>query len=215
MGKKIKRTIFWKKAIIGSTVAVSVGLGFWASQAVYTVDHVIDGDTFVTTENRYVRLDSVNAPELNYCLGKEAKEELEKLVLHKKVYIKTSYVDGHKRLISTVYTVQGNVGEELLKKGLATFKDKGTQGKTNLSKVAKTARTDKVGVYSEKCTQLINKVSPKCDIKGNIKDGNKIYHYRGCGAYSTTFVQLFLGDKWFCSESEAKSAGFVRAPNCH
>ncbi|MCX6704780.1 MAG: thermonuclease family protein, partial [Candidatus Woesebacteria bacterium] len=199
----------WKKAVVAGALATSLGLGFWASKAFYTVTSVIDGDTFITKENRYVRFDSVNAPELDNCLGKEAKEELSKLVLNRKVFLKTSYVDDHKRLIASVYTTDGNVGEKMLAKGLATFKDKGTQKGTTLANTQSIAKKAEIGVFSPLCTQLENPVNSKCNIKGNNKDGVKTYHYPGCSAYKITLVQLYLGDKWFCTQAEAKKAGFT------
>lgn len=208
-----KRKINWKKAVVGGVIATSIGLGFWSSKAFYTVDHVIDGDTFETTEKQRIRLDSVNAPELEYCLGNEAKEELEKLVLHKKVYIKVSFVDGT-RLISSVYTTKGNVGAKMLEKGLATFADKSAQKQPGLLKISQTARDKKIGVYSPKCTQETNPTAPKCNIKGNIREGVKYYRFPTCYYYNHTTVELYKGDKWFCTESEAKKDGFTKGGDC-
>ena len=62
------------KIITTGTTAAALGLGFWASKAVYTVKKVINGDTFITTEKQHVRINNINAPELAYCDGKEAKK---------------------------------------------------------------------------------------------------------------------------------------------
>jgi micrococcal nuclease len=210
-----KKKIGWKKVVAAGIITTSLGLGFWASKAVYTVKEVIDGDTFVTTENRYVRFDSVNAPELNLCLGKEAKEKLSKLVMNRKVFLKVTYSDNYNRLIASVYTTQGNVGEKMLAAGLAIFKDKGTQKNSTLGKTEAEARAKKIGIYSPLCTQMENPANPKCNIKGNVVESGNFYHYSGCQSYSTTIVQLYLGDKWFCTESEAKKAGFTKGKDCH
>lgn len=205
----------WKKAIVAGTLTASLGLGFWASKAFYTVTSVFDGDTFATSEKQYIRLDSVNAPEPDSCLGKEAKAELAKLVLNKKVFIKVTYIDGM-RLIASVYTLQGNVGEIMLSKGLATFEDKGTQKGNGLLETSNIARDAKIGVYSPICTQTENPLNPKCNIKGNINTSNskKYYRYTGCKYYPITLIQLHLGDKWFCTEAEAKNAGFTKGGDC-
>lgn len=51
-----------------------------------------------------------------------------------------------------------------------------------------------------------------CDIKGNVNsDGDKIYHRPGMSAYNNTKVKPEEGDRWFCTEAEAKAAGFRRA----
>jgi hypothetical protein len=131
-----KKKIGWKKVVTAGIITASLGLGFWASKAFYTVTSVIDGDTFITSEKQHIRLDSVNAPELGSCLGTEAKTELSKLVLNKKVYLKVTYIDGL-RLIASVYTTRGNVGELMLKSGLATF-DPNTQKKIFCMKLKNT-----------------------------------------------------------------------------
>jgi hypothetical protein len=54
-----------------------------------------------------------------------------------------------------------------------------------------------------------------CTIKGNIaKDGEKIFHVEGCQSYGATKIDTSAGEKWFCSEEEAKKAGWRKALNC-
>jgi hypothetical protein len=49
-------------------------------------------------------------------------------------------------------------------------------------------------------------------IKGNINDrGERIYHMPGGKFYTRTVITLGKGERWFCSESEARSAGWRRA----
>lgn len=183
----------------------------WSSQAFYTVSKVIDGDTFVTKENQYVRFDKVDAPEIDNCLGLESKAELEKLLLGKKVYIKVNYVEKEwKRLVGSVYTTDGDIQEIMLSKGLATYRGGGSKA---LQTASNKARSEKIGVYSERCTQLTNPTNPKCNIKGNIRR-EKFYHYPGCSQYTNTEVQLYLGEKWFCSVREAEKDGFVKGADC-
>lgn len=51
-----------------------------------------------------------------------------------------------------------------------------------------------------------------CVIKGNINsDGEKIYHCPNDQWYSRTKINTSKGERWFCSEAEALTAGF-RAP---
>ena len=55
---------------------------------------------------------------------------------------------------------------------------------------------------------------PECIIKGNISvdTGNKIYHLQGMEDYKSTVIDPSKGEKWFCSESEAISNGYRKAP---
>ncbi|MEB2842908.1 hypothetical protein GAO09_27790 [Rhizobiales bacterium RZME27] len=54
---------------------------------------------------------------------------------------------------------------------------------------------------------------PACDIKGNISynSGEKIYHVRGQENYSDTKIRVLDGERWFCSEREARAAGWRKA----
>jgi endonuclease YncB( thermonuclease family) len=51
----------------------------------------------------------------------------------------------------------------------------------------------------------------KCRIMGNISRYGKIYHVPGTAAYAKTKIDESQGERWFCSEAEAKAAGW-RAP---
>jgi hypothetical protein len=48
-----------------------------------------------------------------------------------------------------------------------------------------------------------------CDIKGNISvsSGERIYHMPSQDYYDETRIDFSKGERWFCSESEARSAG--------
>ena len=52
-----------------------------------------------------------------------------------------------------------------------------------------------------------------CRIKGNISrnSGKRIYHMPGDRDYAPTRISVERGERWFCSESEARSAGWRRA----
>jgi len=51
-----------------------------------------------------------------------------------------------------------------------------------------------------------------CDIKGNINSkGARIYHLPGTSSYAATRIDTSRGERWFCSEQEARAAGW-RAP---
>ncbi len=207
-----KRKISLKKAVAGGAVAVTLSLGFWASKAVYTVKSVIDGDTFITAEDQYIRIANIDAPERGRCGSDEATAELSKLISGKKLFMKVIYFEGN-RQIAYVYTLQGDVAINLLKKGVVIAKNTGKSNK-ELTNASDYARERRLGVFSEKCTQEKNSENPKCNIKGNISQYGKFYRTSDCSQYSITILQLYLGDQWFCTEKEAKNAGFTKSPDC-
>lgn len=52
-----------------------------------------------------------------------------------------------------------------------------------------------------------------CNIKGNVSigSGERIYHVPGQEYYADTVIDSRYGERWFCSEAEARSAGWRRA----
>lgn len=54
-----------------------------------------------------------------------------------------------------------------------------------------------------------------CRIKGNVSiaTGERIYHVPGQADYERTKIRPSYGERWFCSEAEARGAGWRRATN--
>jgi micrococcal nuclease len=210
----------WIAGVAG-LVAVSTAGAYWKltkEVPAYEVIRVIDGDTFETREKQLIRLAEIDAPEPELCGGTEAKKYLTELVTGKPVYLKVMYRDSFMRLIAYVYTPEGFVNEKMVRKGLAIYRLKWQKNAQSekLAAALEKAESDRSGIFGEKCTQIKNSQQPKCNIKGNAREGEstRIYLLPGCSAYNRTVIQLYLGDQWFCSESEAKKAGFVKAGGC-
>ena len=47
-----------------------------------------------------------------------------------------------------------------------------------------------------------------CKIKGNISGSGKIYHLPGSDSYDRTTIDESKGERWFCTEEEARAAGW-------
>jgi len=43
---------------------------------------------------------------------------------------------------------------------------------------------------------------------------NKEYIMPSCNKYTISIVEKYKGEEWFCSEKEAKKAGYVKSKNC-
>jgi hypothetical protein len=51
-----------------------------------------------------------------------------------------------------------------------------------------------------------------CAIKGNIsRSGERIYHVPGGRWYNATMINPLRGERWFCNEGEARTAGWRRS----
>ena len=74
------------------------------------------------------------------------------------------------------------------------------------------ARNNHIGVYSPRCYQP-DPPNPKCPVKGNIDDrtGEKQYLTPDCRHYSKVIIEKYMGEEYFCSEKEAREAGFVKS----
>ncbi|WP_339263886.1 thermonuclease family protein [Solibacillus sp. FSL W7-1472] len=173
--------------------------------------------------------------------GPEAKEFLKQLLAGQdSVYVEfdVTYRDKYKRLLAYIYTKEGiSVQEQLLKSGLvrvAYIYDPNTKHVDWFKSIQKTAQHNAIGIWSvkdyvtnrgydkevyyaavndeNKSTVEEDRLSmsendASCKIKGNINSkGNKIYHMPGQRDFENT-----VAEEMFCSEKDAKDAGFVPA----
>lgn len=182
------------------------------------VREVVDGDTLVIANGTKIRLVGIDAPEMEYCGGEEAKKELEKLVLGKEVGLSQIKIDNFKRLLAVVKVGSKVVNLEMLESGWARWDGTTNEMADKFGEISKQAREKKVGVYSPRCRESENK---NCLIKGNIEKrsgesqgGKKSYFFPGCSEYEATVVEKEYGERWFCSEKEAVEAGYVKGTNC-
>lgn len=180
------------------------------------VEKVIDGDTFILKNKQTIRLINVEAPELEFCGGQQAKERLSQLIEGKKVTYEVISRDNFKRPLALVYQGNSLVNEVLLKEGLARYDGSPSPQRDRLKKAYDFAFENKIGIHSSLC-RAEKPDDPKCLIKGNIdKHSNtKTYYFPGCANYQITIVEKDLGESWFCSEEEAQKAGFSKSQNCY
>ena len=212
MNKKITIAVLGLLAVINS-------LQTQLKLTTYKVARVIDGDTFETEDRSIIRFDTLNAPELANCGGPEAKKALEKLISGKRVSLKSQARDVNGRQIASGWIEDTWIDQKLIASGWVAYSSSTVDKYHILKKTDLANRETKLGIYSSKCTQYENSENPQCQIKGNIveewlKRGQKIYHYSGCAQYKTTRIEKYRGEQWFCTESQAKSAGYVKSKSC-
>jgi micrococcal nuclease len=209
------------KIFLGVSVVINCILGFlfFRSQptpdGLIQVERIIDGDTFIVEGNRQIRLMSVNAPEVGLCGSDQATQKLTDLISGKKVKLEGEINDHFGRFLALVYVDDLLVNKEMISSGWARFTSTASPESENLKTAFQKIKSEKLGVFSSLCLQTTNPKNPKCNIKGNVKDGKKTYFFLGCGNYSNVALELDQGDQWFCSEKEAVSAGFTKSANCY
>jgi len=179
----------------------------------YVVERVIDGDT-IFLNGEPVRLIGINAPEMGRCFYQESKDALIELVLGEKVRLKTGVYDRDNfgRLLRYVFLSKNDlfVNDFMVDNGYADF-DGSFKDKTYAQRL-KTgrdqAKMDHIGIWAE--CELDYSESEDCQIKGNIsKDGyGKIYFMPGDPNYERVQIDSSKGERYFCTEEEARDAGF-------
>ncbi len=225
MSRKKKRTIpRWKKMLVAALAAAAAGAIGGGVVAATNINYfrgekvinVIDGDTFQIENKQLVRLLSVYAPELGFCMASDAKNALSSMILNKRVQLREPLVDKrYGRVIALVYQNGIFINDVMLRAGLAVYKNARSSQEKVLFTSDMYARTNKVGIFSTACT-LPEPPNPSCTIKGNVNTttNQKDYYLPSCGHYGKVLIYKFEGDAWFCTEAEARAAGFTKSDTC-
>lgn len=177
---------------------------------------VLDGDTILLEGKTRLRLRNVDAPELEFCGGQQAKQELEKLVKGKKVILEEQILDFQGRPMALIYLGRKLINEEILKTGWARFHSDSNSKREKLKTAYDEVKSQQKGIYSSLCRQTKNPDNPACIIKGNIdrSAGTRKYYFPGCVQYEFAIIEKDIGENWFCTEKEAQEAGFEKSKTC-
>lgn len=181
-----------------------------------TAVKIIDGDTFDTDQELRIRLALIDAPEYSKdCLSLESAQRLSALILGEEVVITELKKENFGRIIALVYQNGLLINKSQVEEGLAKFfNDPKLKNYSHDIELAQdTAIKAKRGIWSEKCQSIERK---GCLIKGNYRSDRqtKFYHSSDCYNYDKITVNLKEKDQWFCTEEEARQAGFVKSQDC-
>lgn len=198
---------------------------------------VVDGDTIEISGQR-IRFNGIDAPEgaqrcndasgRSYACGRVSANVLDRfLAASRPVTCKFVEWDQYGRFVGNCTRADGrSVQAWLVANGYALDWPRYSNGA--FSDQQATARAARLGVWRgefqkpwewraakrEAATAAANPdVSPadksNCAIKGNIsREGERIYHLPGQKDYGRTRISIHRGERWFCSEMEARQAGW-------
>jgi len=176
---------------------------------------VPDGDSLQLKDGRRIRLLGIDAPERGRCMADEARAKLAELAQGRHVRLKNVVTDDYGRQLATVIVGGVPLQRALLSAGLARNRSSLSNPYHQVLKDAQeAAKAAKLGIWSDTCRGQ-TPVSEDCTIKGNTRAGEKYYYLPSCGQYDQVLVDRAFGDSWFCSELEAKKAGFTKATSCN
>lgn len=184
---------------------------------------IVDGDTFDVDGIR-IRINGIDAPEYGQKCGSidcgaDALAALNNLIHSGSIDCEELGEDGYGRVIGRCFVAGQDIGAKLVSDGYAyAF----TKYSMDYVVEEESARSRGVGVWSgdyqrpwdfraEKWENSQQNAPNGCPIKGNISENGKIYHAPWSPWYAKTRINEAKGERWFCSEAEAVSAGW-RAP---
>ena len=195
---------------------------------------VVDGDTLsIRGQSARIRLYGVETPEgqqtcedaagKRYLCGSRAADALSALIgRNGRVSCQEEDRDRYGRIVAVCQANGREINAELIRQGWALEYKQYSDGRYSGDEAE--AREAKRGLWAGKFVEpwdwrrgerLSSEASTgsdrKCAIKGNISSSGKIYHVPGSRSYAKTNVDESSGERWFCTEEEARAAGW-RAP---
>ena len=197
---------------------------------------VTDGDSF-ELGSATVRLYGVDAPEGRqsctrdgrpWACGNEAARKLRSLMGDRTVTCTKRDVDDYGRIVAVCRSGAADLSAEMARSGFATAYRRYSNDYVDEENEARAARR---GIWAGEFTPPetwrhdAREAAPAqrdgtrppsrpdgCYIKGNINgDDERIYHVPGSSSYDNTAIDVSKGERWFCSEAQARAAGW-RAP---
>lgn len=220
---------------LGAIVAVVVLGACDASPAVETsvsMSVVVDGDT-LTLDGVRVRLWGVDAPEQEqtcrregqgYPCGRAASQALRDWIGRRPVSCVEIEKDQYGRSVARCAVDGEDVGGWLVAQGHALDYRRHSAGAYSRDEASAraAARGMHAGTFEPawewrraRRNALPEQASPRseCAIKGNINaKGARYYHSPGMRSYAPTRIDETAGERWFCSEADARAAGWEAPP---
>lgn len=207
-----------------------VPLAFSVSVHAELAGPVTDGDT-LTVAGQRIRLFGIDAPESKqtclaagkrWCCGRSATQSLTKRIAGRPVVCSERDRGRYGRIVAVFRAGREDVSAWMVSQGLALAYRKYSTAYVAQERAAKAARRglwrgEFVAPWDWHQGRHLSAAVPAartaaCRIKGNIsRAGKRIYHVPGAQYYDRTRIDTSKGERWFCSESAARAAGWRRA----
>lgn len=188
---------------------------------------VIDGDT-IRVAGETVRLFAIDAPERDqtckrpdgsvWSCGEWSRAQVIEFFGGKRATCDAVDTDRYGRTVARCRVGGTDMGEAIVSAGLARAYARYSSIYLGVEKEAVVAGRGIFGsdMATPESFRAASEPAPqaapgKCVIKGNISSNGRIYHVPGQEHYGRTRINTSRGERWFCSESEARAAGWRKA----
>ncbi len=186
---------------------------------------VVDGDTLDLGTVR-IRLEGIDAPELSQTCGRRwigtwrcgdaAAKALRRLVDGQSIRCESRGRDKYKRVLGVCFAGSTDINAEMVRLGHAWAFVKYSRTYVPVEAEARVTRAgiwqgdaEPPWIFREKRWQTAETQAPEgCAIKGNVTGNGRIYHMPWSPWYAKVKVDPANGERWFCSENEARQAGW-------
>jgi endonuclease YncB( thermonuclease family) len=185
---------------------------------------VVDGDT-IRVGGETVRLFGVDAPELDqtcrrpggevWRCGDWARHEVRRLFGGKRARCDAVEQDQYGRTVAICAAGGQDIGGTLVANGYARAYLRYSDLYLETEKAAVVAGRGIFGsdMAAPEDFRAADRPAPQaapgtCAIKGNISQSGRIYHVPGQENYADTQINERRGERWFCTEAEARAAGW-------
>jgi endonuclease YncB( thermonuclease family) len=215
--------------IFASLVATSA-IGTAAAQSpVVGVASVIDGDTLEIHDQR-IRLHGIDAPESGqscekdgkqYRCGQQAALALADKIGQALIRCEQRDIDRYKRTVAVCRLGVEDLNGWMVRQGWTIAYRQYSRDYVDDESAAQAA---KAGIWAgrfiepskwrrgDQLQAAKKSAAVACQIKGNIsRSGERIFHVPGGRDYGPTRIDESKGERWFCSEDEARKAGWRRS----
>lgn len=186
---------------------------------------VIDGDTIDVGERR-VRIHGIDAPERdqpcttlsgqNWGCGDWVTRQVRDRFEGRHAQCAATDTDRYGRTVARCTVAGADIGQVLVQEGWAFAYRKYAMDYDLDEKAALVADLGIHGFLMDaparyRLTRIKGRTAPDpaCTIKGNINaKGARIYHLPGQEYYQKTGIRTEKGERWFCSEAQARASGW-------
>ena len=200
---------------------------------IHLVTNITDGDTIEVDSSAKVRLMGIDAPEYGECYYEESKNALELLIQGEYVRLDKDVeaADTFKRLLRYVILPDQGMLEDnilvnnyMLKNGFAKLNlvSPNHRYRSTFTGSQQQAKETGQGLWTA-CADELRELKigdlppdPSCVIKGNIslKEYGKTYFTPDCPNYNQVKIEFSKKEQYFCTEQQARDAGFAKAATC-